>query len=515
MEVAIIDRSQKVRKAGSYLGLLEWVAWSALSKRRVLMLFGDDVWDLMEVFATDLLPIEFEGDCKVAAVCWRTGGKLLSAGRRTSADPGVNHYVIGVASGSAREKGSLDRPSTSARRAALHAGWILKDTVAQGDCALDVMAYHLGLERAQPVWDSIRMTIADYLLWHAHEEVWQDIAQVCQEGHGDAAAEPGGSLGLAPKPLLPAAFGEAIAKSASAGAAVTFMPDGCLLGGAELPEDESVKAAHTPVASASDSDEDSVFTPGGRFRLGASRDSMFGDMSEQEGSLADSLEPESMSGVRGESDDGLLGDCGGGRDEGYVPAPTLAADACGDSALSPLPLPAPPSDLVPCSPPASESAEACALELCAGPSSGGPLAPLEVGGSLRFATWVRSLPPDTLAQASSSPKQWVAAARKWQSSEQPSMKAKRAMAAERQKRKHTPSRLDQRLEEGRMFEEWKKGEGASSTAPLRDYLRQRWTGFEHSVPKKHRVWLAGCLQAFRDRRSDPCDGRRLPGPAVG
>ena len=77
----------------------------------------------------------------------------MAAGRRTSGDASVNHYVIGVASGLAREKGSLDHPSMSAKRAALHAGWILKDTIAQGDCAPDVMAYHLGLERAPPSWD--------------------------------------------------------------------------------------------------------------------------------------------------------------------------------------------------------------------------------------------------------------------------------------------------------------------------------------------------------------------------
>ena len=135
------------------------------------MLFGDEVWDILEVFAPDLLPMYVLGECRVAAVRLQTGGQMIVAGRRTSGDASANHYVIGVASGLARDKGLPINPSTSAKRGALRAGWILKDTIAQGDCGLDVMAYHLGLERTQASWDSIRRDIADFLLVHAHEEL--------------------------------------------------------------------------------------------------------------------------------------------------------------------------------------------------------------------------------------------------------------------------------------------------------------------------------------------------------
>ena len=83
MEVRILERVAEVRKPGSYLGFLEWVGWGLASKRRILMLFGDEVWDLLQVFAPDLPPMEFVGECRAAAVCLQADGQMVVAGRRT------------------------------------------------------------------------------------------------------------------------------------------------------------------------------------------------------------------------------------------------------------------------------------------------------------------------------------------------------------------------------------------------------------------------------------------------
>ena len=82
---------------------------------------------------------------------------------------------------------------------------------------------------------------------------------------------------------------------------------------------------------------------------------------------------------------------------------------------------------------AGASESALALVPCAASSIGCASAPTHVGGRARFAAWIRSLPMDSLAEASSSPRQWVAAARRWQLSERPALKAGRAAEAERQK----------------------------------------------------------------------------------
>ena len=92
-------------------------------------------------------------------------GEALAAGP----DVVPNNFVIGVASRTVRDEASPAHPSTSARGAALHAGWLLESTVAQGDCGVDVMAYHLGLERTQPSWDLIRSSIVDFPTERARE----------------------------------------------------------------------------------------------------------------------------------------------------------------------------------------------------------------------------------------------------------------------------------------------------------------------------------------------------------
>ena len=483
MQVAIVRRLCEVRKPGRYLGFLEWIAWGVHWNRRVLMLYGDQVWDLMELFAPALPARKFEGECRVAAVRVQTHGEMLSA----SAHLLPNHFLIGVASGHARDEGSPTHPSTSARRAALHVGWLLKDTVMQGDCGVDVMAYHLGLERGQPSWNLIRNSIVAFLSVHMHEALWQDIAEVCQEGHRKPREEPGGVLGAVPRPLLPRALGPAPLADVSAGPKWELTPDGCLVGGAEVPPPLPPPLTPPPPAPLSPpSPESEAAEALAGFEAA---EALAG--SEAADELAGFEAAEALAVV--EAADELAG-FEAAEALAVVEAPEALA---GSEAVKDLEGSEAAEDLA-----VSDYFEALAAVAAAGPSSGCAAAPAEVGGSARFASWVRSLPEDALAVASSSQKNWVAAARQWELSQQAGMKAARLKEASRQKRKHAPSRLALRLEEGRRFEEWKKGEGASSPAQLRDYLRQRWSGFEHTVPKKDRVWLAGCSAAFLVRSKD-------------
>ena len=47
MQAALRERIAEVRKPGRYLGFLEWVAWAVDRKRRVLMLYGSEVLDIV------------------------------------------------------------------------------------------------------------------------------------------------------------------------------------------------------------------------------------------------------------------------------------------------------------------------------------------------------------------------------------------------------------------------------------------------------------------------------------
>ena len=176
-----------------------------------------------------------------------------------------------------------------------------------------------------------------------------------------------------------------------------------------------------------------MFSPGGSFRLEDEMDDIFDASFEDGDGLVDFLGDER----------------GGGGDRGDVLEAFLEDSEDGGIDLPPMPPPAAsPCELVACPPASSEAAEALALQPCAGPSSATVVAPTEVSGSVRFATWVRSLSGDALVEASASPQQWVAAARQQELSEQPALKAARKMQAERQKGKRTPSRLAERLQDG-------------------------------------------------------------------
>ena len=80
VEAQLATRVAQIRVSGTYLGLLEWVAFAALEKVRVEMLFGQDVVDVYEIFAPALgLGSDCRGVCRTAAVRVGSKGQLLSA----------------------------------------------------------------------------------------------------------------------------------------------------------------------------------------------------------------------------------------------------------------------------------------------------------------------------------------------------------------------------------------------------------------------------------------------------
>ena len=158
-------RSAEIRTNGVYLGLLEWVAFAALDKIRVEMLFGDYIMDVVDIFAPALRQgIDFGRVCRTAAVRVGPGGKLLSAVKASGACyPDINHYVIGQkASGPGSSKEIGRQFSACAQRCALRTGWVLQATVTDGHCALDAMVFGIGLERTQASRQTLRARIADF-----------------------------------------------------------------------------------------------------------------------------------------------------------------------------------------------------------------------------------------------------------------------------------------------------------------------------------------------------------------
>ena len=61
------------------------------------------------------------------------------------------------------------------------AGWTFKSTVADGNCALDCMAYFQGLGRTAAVWEELREELATFMISVSEVQEWQEAFDACQE----------------------------------------------------------------------------------------------------------------------------------------------------------------------------------------------------------------------------------------------------------------------------------------------------------------------------------------------
>ena len=145
--------------------------------------------------------------------------------------------------------------------------------------------------------------------------------------------------------------------------------------------------------------------------------------------------------------------------------------------------------------------------------------PSSIGGTTRFAQWIRSLEPKELADIVGSVSSWKEAELAWLRSQ-----GKKTPMLFQLKREHRLTKLATRLAKGCEYSTWLEGRGSKSKAPLRDFLRETRVEFKSFVPKRDKQYLARCLQAWREHeqknaghgaylpraRKAPCHRQRLP-----
>ena len=112
----------------------------------------------------------------------------------------MNHFVIGVQSTKRQLDGTpLPRPSgvftKCAKNAVRREGWLLTDTVTDGNCGPDTMAYYEGLERTQASYCLVRSRIADFMTAKAACPQMQDTFSACCAGSEGEAGQSSGGLG--------------------------------------------------------------------------------------------------------------------------------------------------------------------------------------------------------------------------------------------------------------------------------------------------------------------------------
>ena len=92
--------------------------------------------------------------------------------------------------------------------------------------------------------------------------------------------------------------------------------------------------------------------------------------------------------------------------------------------------------------------------------------PGSIGGTTRFAQWIRSLEPKELADIAGSVGSWKEAELAWLKSQ-----GKKTPMLLQLKRGHRLTKLATRLAKGCEYSAWLEGRGSKSKAPLRDFLR--------------------------------------------
>jgi len=204
---AIAKQAADVRRMGAYVGFWEWLIYSAMRDRPVLMLFGSNIVHLHD-FLPPPTPPPTGRSVRVAAVRLTDKGKILAETLPGTGgcNPKVDHYVIGKTSRPAGDSGGHvpeptgghgpetsggHGPETSgghgpvktsncAVRAALRAGWLLHKTQACGDCGIDVMAYHDRRLRVPASWRKIREELSVFMTVVKDDVGWQKCFAACQ-----------------------------------------------------------------------------------------------------------------------------------------------------------------------------------------------------------------------------------------------------------------------------------------------------------------------------------------------
>ena len=210
----VIAVARSVRPKCSYVGYAAFLALALCKKLRVMLWAGDHAYDLVATFApwADLLQF---ADCPVLAVAcvYRvdevTGATMLWPISADLGEHNMNHFVAAVTdvAAAAAPPGSGSGDDLSMFYSRL--GLAVQETIADGDCGLDVMCLMLGLERKAEARDCLRQELSSWLLEHAADEQLQTSF---------------GWLGEDPEPMLEpavAAASEPVVEIAAALAVVT------------------------------------------------------------------------------------------------------------------------------------------------------------------------------------------------------------------------------------------------------------------------------------------------------
>ena len=91
-----MTRAGQLSLVGAWIGLFDWLMYAALFKKRVLMLIGSNIIDIVKLLGGADFGLPANAPvCRVIAA-WFEGGVSYVAVRGNSGAPRVNHYLVGT-----------------------------------------------------------------------------------------------------------------------------------------------------------------------------------------------------------------------------------------------------------------------------------------------------------------------------------------------------------------------------------------------------------------------------------
>ena len=119
--------------------------------------------------------------------------------------PNINHWPWGAGFGAKAGSSKSCQFSPCGHGAAMRVSWTLKETVRDGDCALDTMLHGLQQEQTGASRQRLRQRIADFLVSVRANPEWPQIFMTCEgrdkeviDANSAASSWSGGGLGPVP-----------------------------------------------------------------------------------------------------------------------------------------------------------------------------------------------------------------------------------------------------------------------------------------------------------------------------
>jgi uncharacterized MnhB-related membrane protein len=185
---AMLARAEAVGQPRRLTGTLELVAFCCLRKRRLVVQLVDGWVDIMAVFAPSLVDATWHAEpfpVELFLCRWAHARKQWELAAWNNA----SHFMAGMHVPCVDVEAVV---GTSAVAEGLRRGYIVFETVCDGDCGLDALTMADGTQRTAANRLRLRLAIRDVLTVHAGSPLWADIVEATQEVDVPGVALPDG-----------------------------------------------------------------------------------------------------------------------------------------------------------------------------------------------------------------------------------------------------------------------------------------------------------------------------------